>query len=202
MQELLKDGPQDSEIIARVRNGEVNAFEILVHRYTPAVFGIVSRHAPRDRAEELVQDAFVEAFRSLGSYSHKAPFSHWLSRIALRCCYGFWRSHRRTAEIPMSSLSEESENWMNHLLAARSREAFEAEAARSEAAEVLTYALDRLSPKDRMVLTLVYLEGHSVQEAADLMGWTLVSVKVRSHRSRTKLRKIILDLLDDRRSKR
>jgi RNA polymerase sigma-70 factor (ECF subfamily) len=202
MQELLKDGPQDSEIIARVRNGEVNAFETLVHRYTPAVFGIVSRHAPRDRAEELVQDTFVEAFRSLGTYSRKAPFSHWLSRIALRRCYSFWRSHRRTAEIPMSSLSEESENWMNHLLAARSREAFEAEAARSEAAEVLTYALGSLSPKDRMVLTLVHLEGHSVQEAADLTGWTVVSVKVRAHRSRAKLRKSILDLLDDRRGKR
>jgi RNA polymerase sigma-70 factor (ECF subfamily) len=202
MQELPKDGPQDSEIIARVRYGEVNAFEILVHRYTCTVFRIVSRHAPRDKAEDLVQDTFVEAFRSLGSYSHKAPFSHWLSRVALRCCYGYWRSHRRSAEIPMSSLSEESENWMDRLLAARSREAFEAEAARSEAAEVLSYALDRLSPKDRMVLTLVHLEGHSVQEAASLLGWTVVSVKVRAHRSRTRLRKIILDLLDNRRSNR
>ena len=199
MLEPLKDGPQDSEIIARVRDGEVDAFETIVHRYTPLVFGIVSRHVPRDRAGELVQDAFVEAFRSLESYSHKAPFSHWLSRIALRCCYGFWRARRRSPEIPVSSLSDESEDWMDHVLAANSREAFEAESARSEAADILAYALDRLSPKDRMVLTMVHLEGHTVQEAADLTGWTAVSVKVRAHRSRTKLRKIIQELLEDRR---
>jgi RNA polymerase sigma-70 factor (ECF subfamily) len=198
MLEPLKDGPQDAEIIGRVRNGENDAFESLVHRYTPMVFGIVSRHAPRDSAAELVQDAFVEAFQSLGSYSHKAPFSHWLSRIALRCCYSYWRSHRRSTEVPMSGLSKESEDWMNHLLAARSREIFEAEAARSEAAEVLAHALGKLSPKDRMVLTLVHLEGHSIQEAADLMGWSVVSVKVRAHRSRVKLRKIISNLLERR----
>jgi RNA polymerase sigma-70 factor (ECF subfamily) len=203
MQELPKDGPQDSEIIARVRNGEVNAFEILVHRYAPGVFRIVSRHVPREMAEELVQDAFVEAFQSLGSYSHKAPFSHWLSRVALRRCYSYWRSsHRRGAEIPMSRLSEESRNWMDRLLGARSREDFEAEAARSEAAEVLSCALDRLPAGDRMVLTLVHLEGHSVQEAADLLGWTVISIKVRAHRSRKKLRKIILDLIENRGSKR
>lgn len=196
MVEPLKDGPQDSEIIGRVNAGDVDAFEWLVHRYTPLLFGIVSRHVPRDRAEELVQDAFVEAFRSLESYSHRAPFSHWLSRIAVRCCYGYWRSHHRNAEIPMSSLSEESENWMNQLLAARSQEAFESEAARAEAAEVLAHALGKLSPQDRMVVTLVHLDGYSVQEAADLTGWTVIGVKVRAHRSRTKLRKIILDLLN------
>jgi RNA polymerase sigma-70 factor, ECF subfamily len=198
MVESPEDGPLDSDVISRVNAGDVDAFECLVHRYTPLLFGIASRHVPRDRVEELVQDAFVEAFRSLGSYAHRAPFHHWLSRIAVRCCYSFWRSYHRRAEIPVSSLSEESENWMNRILDAHSQEVFEAEVARSEAAEVLDHALGRLSPKDRMVVSLVHLDGYSVQEAADLMGWTAVALKVRAHRSRTKLRKIILELLSHR----
>lgn len=200
MVEPLKDGPGDLEIIDRVKGGDVDAFEVLVHRHTPMIHAIVTRHGPRDGADELVQDTFVEAYRSLGSFSHRAPFSHWLSRIALRCCYRFWRSHRANLEIPLSSLSDSAESWMDHALAARSREVFESEAARSEASEVLEYALARLSPKDRMVLSLVHLEGYSVQEAAEMLGWTALSVKVRAHRSRAKLRGIILDLLKNRRA--
>lgn len=98
----------------------------------------------------------------------------------------------------MSGLSEEAENWMNRVLDARSQEEFDSQSARSEAAEVLEQALSRLSPKDRMVVSLVHLDGHSIQEAADLMGWTVVALKVRAHRSRTKLRRIILDLLSQR----
>lgn len=200
MVEPLKDGPEDFEIIDRVKSGDINAFEVLVRRHTPLIYAIVSRHGPRDGTDDLVQDTFVEAYRSLGSFSHKAPFSHWLARIALRCCYRFWRSHHGNVEIPLSSLSESAETWMDHALAARSREAFESEAARSEASEVLGYALARLSPKDRMVLSLVHLDGYSVQEAADMLGWTALSVKVRAHRSRAKLRKIIVDLLKNRRA--
>ncbi len=199
MLEAVKDGPGDWEIIARVRDGNPDAFETIVHRYATLVFRIASRHVPGDHAEDVVQDVFLEAFRSLGSYSRKAPFGHWLSRIAVRSCYNFWRSRRRSAETPLCDLSEESEDWMNRVLAASSREAFEAESARKEASEVLSHAMRELSPKDRMVLALVHLEGHSVQEAADLLGWTAISVKVRAHRSRAKMRKNILKLLEARR---
>lgn len=196
MQEPLKDGSEDWEIIARVHGGDPDAFEAIVHRYASLVFRIVSRHVPGDQAQDVAQEAFLEAFRSLGSYSRKAPFSHWLSRIALRSCYRYWRSRRRGAEATVSDLAEEAREWMDRVSAADSRQAFEAECARQEAAEVLAHAMRELSPKDRMVLTLVHLEGYSVQEAADLLGWTVISVKVRAHRSRTKMRQAILKLLE------
>ncbi|MCU0589455.1 MAG: RNA polymerase sigma factor [Syntrophobacteraceae bacterium] len=199
MVEAVKDGPTDSEIITRVRGGKVDAFEAIVHRYSPMVLRIASRHVPRDSIEEVAQDAFVEAFRSLGSYAGKAPFGHWLSRIAVRCCYGFWRARRQYAEIPVSDFSDDSEEWMSRILATRSREAFEAESRRSEAAEILSHAMRGLSPRDRMVLTLVHLDGHTAREAADLLGWTVISVKVHAHRSRVRLRKAIQNLLEPRR---
>jgi RNA polymerase sigma-70 factor, ECF subfamily len=197
----LSDGPPDSEVIGRVVGGDVNAFEVIVHRYTRLVAGVVANHVPRDRVDEVAQDAFVEGFRSLGSFAHRGPFGHWMAKIAVRCCYDFWREHHRRSEISLSDLSEEAQDWMDKLLAVQSDEAFKREMARAEAREVLDHALGRLSPEDRMVVTLVHLDGQSVKEAAELLGWSTVAVKVRAHRSRKKLRRIILDLLEDGRGR-
>lgn len=192
--------PSDSEVIGRVLGGDPNAFEVLVHRYTRLVVGLVARHVPRERVDEVSQDAFVEGFRSLGTFSEKAPFAHWMAKIAVRCCYNFWRRHHRRGEVPVSDLSEEAQDWMDAVLAAESREVFDREAAAEEAHEVLEHALARLSPEDRMVVTLVHLDGHSVREAAAMLGWSLVAVKVRAHRSRRKLHGILLELLEGERT--
>ena len=191
----LCDGPHDSEIISRVLGGDANAFEILVHRYSRLVFCIVGKHIPRDRVDEVAQDVFVEGFRSLSSFSQKGPFGHWMAKIAVRCCYDFWRKRYRKKDVLVSDLSPEMQDWIDNLLAVQSNETFERAAEAAEAIEVLNHALSRLSAEDRMVLTLVHLEGLPVKEAAVLLGWTTV-VKVRAHRSRKKLRRIILELQD------
>jgi RNA polymerase sigma-70 factor (ECF subfamily) len=188
----------DVELIGRVLGGDVNAFEGLVNRYRSRVFGIVMMHVPAENVEDLAQETFLEAYRSLGSFSGRSSFGHWLSRIATRCCYHFWRERRGSPTVSVSSLSDHAEEWMDRVLSARSHESFLKEAAKQEAAEVLTHALGKLSATDRMVLTLVHLDGYSVQEAANLLGLSTVSVKVRAHRSRRKLRKIIRDLLQER----
>jgi RNA polymerase sigma-70 factor, ECF subfamily len=66
-----------------------------------------------------------------------------------------------------------------------------------DATNLLQRALAQLSPENRMVVDLVHLEGHSVREAAELLGWTVVNVKVRAHRARQQLRKILDTLLKD-----
>jgi RNA polymerase sigma-70 factor, ECF subfamily len=188
------DGPHDSEIISRVLDGNANAFETLIHRYSRRVVGIVGKHIPRDRVDEVAQDAFVEGFRSLSSFSQTGPFGHWMAKITVRCCYDFWRKRYRKKEVLVSDLSPEAQDWMDNLLAVQSHETFMREAAAEEAIEVLKHALSRLSAKDRMVVTLVHLEGLPVKEASVLLDWSMTAVKVRAHRSRKKLRRIILEL--------
>ena len=85
---------------------------------------------------------------------------------------------------------------MDNLLADQSNEIFKREAAATEAREVLDHALGRLSAEDRLVVTLVHLEGLPVKEAAVLLGWSTITVKVRAHRSRKKLRRIIQEFQD------
>ncbi len=188
----------DSAIIRRVAGGEVDAFELLMEKYGDLVCRIVARHIPQARAEEVVQEVFIRAYQSLGTYSARSPFGFWLSKIAVRSCYDFWRQQHRKKEFALSGLTEDHQKWLDTVQAAESREAFEREVSRNEAVEVLEYALEKLSAEDRMVLTMVYLEGSSVGEVADLLGWTVVRVKVRAHRSRHKMRKIISGLLGER----
>ncbi len=181
----------DTEIIERVLHGEVERFAELIARHRQHVLKIVSAHVPADRAAEVAHDVFVRAYRSLAKFSKQVPFEHWLSRLAVRTCYDFWRTHRR-GEVPLSTLTADQAGWLDRALAAESEAQFRDQADRRESLEVLDWALAQLSPENRLVLTLVHLENRSVREAADLLGWSLVNVKVRCHRARQKLRTLFL----------
>jgi RNA polymerase sigma-70 factor (ECF subfamily) len=94
--------------------------------------------------------------------------------------------------VPVSALTEDQAGWLDRALAAESDEQFREEADRRESLEVLEWALAQLSPEHRLVLTLVSLEGRTLREAADLLGWSVVNVKVRCYRARKALRAAFL----------
>lgn len=183
--------PDDTHIIERVLHGDVDCFAELLARYQTHVARIVGRHVPSDRVNEVTHDVFVRAYTGLGGYSTDVPFAHWLSGIAVRACYDFWREAKRGA-TPVSALTEEHDAWIERVSAADSEARFQEEVGRREAKEVLEWALSRLSPEHRLVLSLVHLEGHSVREAATLLGWSTVNVKVRAYRARRALRQLFL----------
>ena len=185
----------DAEIILRVVSGDVDAFEYVLKRYQSHVVRIVKKHVPFDKVEEVAQDVFVRAYQSLPTYKRDDSFKQWLSVIAVRTCYDFWRKHYRSRELPMSSLSEKHQVWLEQAISNRSSQTFEERGSQQKAREILDWALDRLSAEDRMVLELVYLQGYSVRETAELLGFSTASVKVRSFRSRKKLHKLIKKIL-------
>jgi RNA polymerase sigma-70 factor (ECF subfamily) len=184
----------DAEVVHQVVSGDVNAFERLLKRYEAHVVRIVKKHIPFDKVEEVAQDVFVRVYQSLPNFKGDDSFKQWLSTITIRACYDFWRKHYRYREIPVSSLSEKHQVWLAKATAVRSSQSFDESDSQKEAREILDWALDRLSPEDRMVLELVYLEGYSVKEAANLLGWSTAKVKVRSFRSRKKLHKLIKEM--------
>jgi RNA polymerase sigma-70 factor, ECF subfamily len=193
-------GLSDEEIIRRVVAGEVDLFAELLMRYQEHVGRIVAGHVPREMVEEVAHDVFVRAYVSLPTYSFRTPFSHWLSTIAVRSCYDVWRSVSARKEVSLSGPSdvvEEQQQWTEHVLAAESKDRFDTMVRQQDATNLLRKALAQLSPENRMIVTLVHLEGHSVREAAELLGWSAVNVKVRAHRARQQLRKILDTLLKD-----
>jgi len=171
------------EDIRQSRQGDAEAYRRLVEQHQKHVSGILWRFS-RDRAahEELVQDVFVEAYMSLRSYRQKAPFSHWLSRIATRVGYRYWKQMARRHETESFTLAE----WDQ--VPAESAEQMDP----SEAASLVHRLLAQLRPRDRLVLTLRYLEGCDVAETARRMGWTQTLVKVQAARAKKRLEKLIV----------
>ena len=186
------DESSDAEIIRRVLAGDVNAFELLIKRYQAHVFSIVRKHVPKTQADEVAHDVFVRAYQGLGGFSEKSGFSQWLAGIAIRTSYDFWRREYRRREIPASQLTDAHREYIENTVSGVSAETFEQDGRRLEAVEILEWALNRMSAPDRMVLELVYLEEYSHREAAELLGWSVVNVKVRAYRARKKLARILL----------
>jgi len=187
----------DAEIVRQVIDGEVNAFEHLLLRYEKYVLNIARRHVPSDHVEDTTQDVFIRAYQALPGFKGKGPFQQWLSRIAVRTCYDFWRRRYRLREVAMSDLSQRHQEWLEEVLSKQADNALSGEDVRKEATELLDWALGKLSAEDRMVLELVYLEGRSGKEAADLLGWSVANVKVRSFRSRKKLEKLLQGVMQE-----
>lgn len=189
--------PEDDHVIAKVLDGQIDEFNILVERYSGYLFTVVSGFVPYDMVQEIAHDVFIEAYRSLAGYERGGVFKKWLSGIALHRCYDYLRRRYRRKEIPMSCLSENHMEWAEAVMAGKAHDAFIERQARKEAGELLQWAMASLCPEERMVLTLVHLDGLSVKETAEIMGWSVVSVRVRAHRSRKKLRKRLSTLIQD-----
>lgn len=186
----------DHELIAQVLAGNSSTFALLLNRYQAYVWTILSRLMPETVVPDLAQEVFVEAYRSLAGYNSGKPFKNWLAGIALHRCRDHWRQTYRRREIPISELSEQHQDWLERFAAHQSDESFESLARQREACDILDLALSRLCPDDRLVLSLVYLEGFSTKEAAQLLGWSLINVKVRAFRARKKMRTFLGALLD------
>lgn len=180
--------PDDAAVIRGVLAGNVNSFEILIDRYQDHVAQIVRNHVPRDKSPEVAHDTFVQAYQSLGSFKGTSPFKHWLAKIAVRCCYDYWRGYHKRHEGSACPFPDDCSGLIHHLL---SDQSLQQEKERLEARDLLQWALGQLSPAARMVLTLIYLNEYSVAESAELLGWSIPKVKIESYRARRKLKKIL-----------
>jgi RNA polymerase sigma-70 factor (ECF subfamily) len=187
--------PSDAEIVRHVIDGDANSFEHLLKRYQDHVLRIVTKHIPYNEVEEMAQEVFVRAYQALPGFKQEGSFRQWLSAIAVRTCYDFWRKRYRSKELPMSDLTDSHQGWLKKTLSNQSHKSFHEKGREKEAKELLGWALSKLSAKDRMVIELVYLEGLSGKEAAGLLGWSVANVKVRSFRSRKKLERLLTDFI-------
>ena len=189
-----RSSQQDSELVRRITEGDSERFAELIQRHQRHVGRIVGRRVPADRVPEIVHDVFVRAYVSLTQFSDSVPFEHWLAGIAVRTCYDFWREKSR-GDMPVSALTDDHQRWIEQTLSAQSDRQFQEQTAKREAAEVLEWALGKLSPEQRAVLTLVHLDGYSIRETAELLGWSAINVKVRAHRARRALHALLYDTL-------
>jgi RNA polymerase sigma-70 factor (ECF subfamily) len=176
----------EAELLERIRAGSTDDFAEIIRQHQARVFAILHRYE-RDvqKVEDLAQETFVKAWRALAQFDGRAPFEHWISRIAVRTALDhLQKQKRRQNEIGLSELGEDALDWLHsgdekNELDARS------------AAELLNLAMRELSPADRVVITMQEIEGRSVKEICAVTGTSSVAVRVRAVRARAKLRKAL-----------
>jgi len=172
----------DNDIIELVRKGDQAAYAALVQRYQGFVFTIALRYVKsREDAEEVAQDIFVKAYRSLADFKGASKFSTWLYTITTTTCI----SALRKKKLEVHSLDNEkvfavADNFDSGVSANQ----IEQKSRQNMVAE----AIRLLSPDDAQVITLFYKGEQTLEEIAQAMGKEPNAVKVQLHRARTRLK--------------
>ncbi|MFN8353159.1 MAG: sigma-70 family RNA polymerase sigma factor [Spirosomataceae bacterium] len=174
----MNDNQKDIAIIERILRGEQSGYRELAQRHKDYAFTIaykILNH--REDAEEVAQDAFMQAFGALASFNREAKFTTWFYRIVFNAAVGFKRKHKvYTEDIESSSEAQ----WIASYAPPDAVQ-------QTEQRHYLNRALQQLSDDDRVMLTLFYLKEHSLEEIADITGISAETVKVKIHRARKRL---------------
>jgi RNA polymerase sigma-70 factor, ECF subfamily len=178
----------DEELVRQARAGDANSFQQIVDRHQTVMFNVVLRTVGDPRlAEDVTQDAFVRAWRSLGRF-RGGSVRGWLMRIAINRAYDYLRSARRRPTDSMDALDYEPIYPWNSGISAEDPEMF---AIRTELANHLERMLAMLSEDQRTAIRLVDLQGFGYDEAAGIMAVAPGTIKSRISRARARLREAI-----------
>jgi RNA polymerase sigma-70 factor (ECF subfamily) len=182
---------EERDLLGRASGGDTRAYGRLVAAYQDRVFGLVFR-ALRDQAvaEEVTQDVFLKAYRSLASFRGDAKFTTWLYRIAVNACRDHRGSRAARKQSRETSLEgPDGEGTAPPPASGRPDLALEA----SEVETGFRAGLDSLEPRQREAFLLRHEEGLSYDEIAVVLGISIANAKVRVHRAREALLKTLRD---------
>ncbi len=182
----------DGVLIERARSGNLDAFNLLVARHERAAYNVALRYLRSpEQAEDVTQDAFIRAYRSLDTFRNDAGegFRVWLLRITANRALDVLRaSSRRPAESLDRRLDDEGSAWEPET-ADESPLEF---TARDELAAKLERAIGQLHPDQRLVIILSDVQGLPYDEIAAIAGVPVGTVKSRINRGRARLRQLLL----------
>lgn len=176
----------DEELVARSAGGDLDSFNQLVVRWERPIYALAYRVIGREEeARDVVQEAFLRAYRSLGGFRGQAKFSSWLYRITLNLCRDWIRRHRRAPFVE----TPEGVDMVELAGDTGATESVEDEAARKNLGGFVSRALDALSEEQRTAIVLKEYQGLTFQEIADLLGCPLSTVKTRLYQGLVVLRR-------------
>jgi RNA polymerase sigma-70 factor (ECF subfamily) len=174
---LASSAESGAELVSRACRGDVDAFEDLYRQHVGRVYGLCLRMTGHpESAEDLTQDTFVNAWRSLPGYEGRSSFSTWLHRIAVNAVLAKRRSPQGRNEVSMTDNAGEQME-------------FEAHAAMDGATPIdVERAIAALPPGARDVVVLHGIYGYSHEEAATMLGVAVGTCKAQLHRARHLMR--------------
>ena len=190
MPESITRIESDAMLVARLQAGDPDAYETVVRIHGGRLLSVARRFLPNNEdAQDAVQEAFIKAFRAIGTFEARAQLHTWLHRILVNTALMKIRSRKRRPEESIDDLlptfqadghqTTESRDWSDAI--------FE----RKETAATVRQAIAQLPDHYRVVLTLRDIEERDTMETAAALGTTTTVVKVRLHRARQALRTLL-----------
>ena len=179
----LEITPSDEELVLAFQGGDVAAFDVLVARWDRKIQGAIYRVVGSDEdARDLAQEAFLKAYRALGSFRREARFSSWLYQIALNLCRDRLRRRRGKTfvsleETAIAERSKSPEPSVQEQLETR------------DLARLVAREIEDLPAEQREVIVLKEYQGLTFAEIADVLGVPLSTVKTRLYRGLNQLRR-------------
>ena len=194
---MTETGLDVAACVERVRQRDEDAARLLLNHLYPLVIKLVRAHLPRRTSEEdLAQTVFMKIFAKLDQYSGSVPLEHWVGRITINTCINQLASEKVRPELRWADLSEEQCEVLENLPSkAEALDAGDSLAAR----EIVEKLLAFLAPRDRMLMTLLYLDGHTPREVQKITGWSGTVIRGRAYYARLRLRKYFKELMSENR---
>lgn len=178
----------DANLVRETLEGKQLSFQLLVERHQTRLFGVVRNYTRNTvEVEDIVQDAFLKAFKRLDTFQHQASFSTWLQRIAVNTALDFLK---RCGRSPIRSVEDPE------VVAERIPQVLapEARLEREEIAEITHTVLDELPDIFRTVLVMREFEDRAYQEIADMLEISIGTVESRLYRARARFKDALLRL--------
>lgn len=172
----------DLSLVQRAQKGDKTAFDLLVRKYQHRIAAVVSRFV-RDYAEcqDVVQESFIKAYKSLPGFRGESQFYTWMYRIAVNTAKNHLASQKRR---PTGSVDLEDAEHIEGGIYMQDNDTPEHELLREELAQVVSKALAQLPEEIRQAITLREMEGLSYEEIAEVMNSPVGTVRSRIFRAR------------------
>ena len=193
---VVSDRDLDWVIVQRVQNGEVSAFNQLVQKYRQPLFStIYNMTGNREDATDIAQEVFIKAFQSIKRFRGQASFYTWLYRIAVNSSITFIKRAKKQRFINYETINETlvSSEILEYFTA---KTKTEKGALLKELQEKLNEALQKLSPKHRIVVILHEVEGMNHKEIADITKTSEGTVRSRLHYAKKMLQAFLQEYID------
>ncbi len=180
----------DQVYIDKILNGDANAFAVLVDRYKDLVYTLAMRMVKnREEAEEVSQDTFIKAYKSLSRFKGDSKFSTWIYRVAYNTCLDRLKKNKRQQNTV--AIDEYTEHQVKTIDNALDRIEVQ------EKQQAIKNCLELLPSEDSFLLTLYYFDELSLDEISKVIGLKPNNVKVKLFRSRKRLATILKEQLDN-----
>lgn len=182
---------EDLVLIAKVREGDVSAFDRLTRKYRERLFGVLyNLTSNREDAADLTQDSFIKAFQNIHKFKGKSAFYTWLYRIGVNTALAHLKKRKVRQFFSFEQMDDKAAE--AEVLERISQPSNQDKAALiNELQEKLNEALQSLSLKHRTVVVLFEIEGLSHQEIAEITKTTEGTVRSRLHYAKQQLQSIL-----------